>query len=40
MIAAIAIANDLPLFTWNPSDFEAIDDLYLRAIPRPDSLRD
>jgi predicted nucleic acid-binding protein len=38
MIAAIAIANDLPLFTCNPSDFDAIDDLDLRAIPHPDSL--
>lgn len=39
MIAAIAIANDLPLFTCNPSDFDAIDDLDLRVIPHPDSLR-
>jgi predicted nucleic acid-binding protein len=40
MIAATAIANDLPLFTCNPSDFENIDDLDLRRIPHPDSLRD
>jgi len=40
MIAATAIANDLPLFTCNPSDFESIDDLDLRRIPHPDSLRD
>ena len=38
MIAAIAIANDLPLFTCNPADFDAIDDLDLRAIPHPDNL--
>jgi len=38
MIAAIAIANDLPLFTCNPSDFDAIDGLDLRAIPHPDNL--
>jgi len=40
MIAATAIANDLPLFTCNPSDFENIDDLDLRRIPHPDSSRD
>ncbi len=40
MIAAIAIANDLPLFTCNPSDFDAIDELDLRPIPHPDSLQD
>jgi len=38
MIAAIAIANDLPLFTCNPADFDAIDDLDLRAIAHPDNL--
>jgi predicted nucleic acid-binding protein len=37
MIAATAIANDLPLFTCNPSDFENIDYLDLRSIPHPDS---
>ena len=37
MIAATAIANDLPLFTCNPSDFEGIDELDLRPIPHPDS---
>ena len=37
MIAATAIANDLPLFTCNPSDFENIDDLDLRSVPHPDS---
>ena len=40
MIAAIAIANDLPLFTCNPSDFDAIDGLDLRRIPHPDGLSD
>jgi predicted nucleic acid-binding protein len=40
MIAATAIANDLPLFTCNPSDFENIDELDLRPIPHPDQLRD
>jgi len=40
MIAATAIANDLPLFTCNPSDFENIDDLDLRPIPLPNGVRD
>jgi predicted nucleic acid-binding protein len=35
MIAATPIANDLPLLTCNPSDFENIDDLDLRPIPHP-----
>ena len=36
MIAAIAVARALPLFTCNPSDFSRIDDLDLRAIDHPD----
>lgn len=36
MIAAIALANDLPLFTCNPDDFAHIDDLDLRSVPHPD----
>ena len=36
MIAAIAIANGLPLYTVNPSDFEGIADLDLHGIPHPD----
>jgi predicted nucleic acid-binding protein len=35
MIAATAIANDLPLYTVNPDDFSGIDDLDLRPIPHP-----
>lgn len=35
MIAAIAIANRLPLYTVNPSDFEGIGDLDLRRITHP-----
>jgi tRNA(fMet)-specific endonuclease VapC len=35
MIAAIAIANGLPLYTANPSDFAGIDGLVVRAIPAP-----
>ncbi|MEO7837288.1 MAG: type II toxin-antitoxin system VapC family toxin [Acidimicrobiales bacterium] len=36
MIAAIAISNDLPLYTCNPADFEHIDGLDLRPVPHPD----
>jgi predicted nucleic acid-binding protein len=36
MIAATAIANDLPLYSVNASDFSGIDDLDLRPIPHPD----
>lgn len=35
MIAAIAISNDLPLYTCNPADFEYIDELDLRPVPHP-----
>ena len=38
MIAAIAIANELPLYTVNPFDFVGIDGLDLRAVPHPDHL--
>jgi tRNA(fMet)-specific endonuclease VapC len=37
MIAAVAISNDLPLFTCNPADFEHIERLDLRAVPHPGS---
>lgn len=37
MIAATAIANDLPLYTCNPGDFEGIDDLRLVALDVPPS---
>jgi len=36
MIAAIAIANGLPLYTCNPDDFAGIDGLELVAVPHPD----
>jgi hypothetical protein len=38
MIAAIAVANDLPLFTCNPDDFAGIDGLDIVAIPHPDAV--
>ena len=37
MIAAIAIANDLPLYTCNPNDFVGIDGLDVVAVAHPDS---
>ena len=39
MIAAIAIANDLPLYTCNPHDFTGIDGLAVVAVAHPDSER-
>ena len=36
LIAATAIANSLPLYTCNPSDFAGIDELEVRAVPHPD----
>jgi len=35
MIAAIALANEMPLFTCNPADFAGIEGLTVVAIPRP-----
>jgi tRNA(fMet)-specific endonuclease VapC len=35
MIAAIAISNDLPLYTCNPADFEHIEELDVRPVPHP-----
>lgn len=32
MIAAVAVSNDLPLYTCNPVDFEAIDGLAVVAV--------
>jgi predicted nucleic acid-binding protein len=36
MIAAVALANDLPLFTCNPADFAAIDGLTVVPVEHPD----
>jgi len=36
MIAAIAIANDLPLYTCNPDDFSGIDGLDVVAVAHPE----
>jgi tRNA(fMet)-specific endonuclease VapC len=37
MIAAIAIANDLPLYTCNAADFTGITGLRVVAVPHPDA---
>ena len=36
LIAATAVANAIPLYTCNPSDFAGIDDLDVVAVPHPD----
>jgi len=36
MIAATAVAADLPVHTCNPSDFAGIDGLEVVAVPHPD----
>jgi len=36
MIAAVAIANGLPLYTANPDDFTVIDQLDVVDVPHPD----
>ncbi len=36
MIAATAIANNLPLYTCNQRDFDGIDGLRVEGIPHPD----
>jgi len=35
MIAATAVANDLPVYTCNPADFTGIDDLEVISVPPP-----
>jgi tRNA(fMet)-specific endonuclease VapC len=37
MIAAVALANDLALYTCNPGDFARIDGLTVVAVPHPDA---
>lgn len=37
MIAATALANDLPVYTCNPADFTGIDELQVVAVPVPES---
>lgn len=40
MIAATAIASDLPIYTCDPGDFAGVDDLTVVAVPHPDRLGD
>jgi tRNA(fMet)-specific endonuclease VapC len=37
MIAATAVARDLPVYTCNPDDFSGIDGLQVIAVPVPDA---
>jgi predicted nucleic acid-binding protein len=37
MIAAIAVSQELPLYTCNPGDFEGIEGLTVVPIPHPDA---
>lgn len=37
LIASVAVANDLPLYTCNPSDFTGMSGLTLVAVPHPDA---
>lgn len=39
MIAAVALANDLALFTCNPDDFVAVEGLRIVPVAHPDSAR-
>ncbi len=36
LIAATALANDLPIYTCNPKDFAGIDDVTVVAVPHPE----
>jgi len=35
MIAAVAVANELPVYTCNPKDFEGIDGLRVEGVRHP-----
>ena len=37
LIASIAVANDLPLYTCNPDDFTGMTELTLVVVPHPES---
>ena len=37
LIAAVALANDLPVYTVNPTDFHGIAGLTVHAVPHPDA---
>jgi tRNA(fMet)-specific endonuclease VapC len=40
MIAAIAVANELPVYTCNPRDFVGIEGLRVQAVSHPDHVED
>ncbi len=40
MIATIALANDLPVYTRNPREFVGIEGLRVHAVPHPDRVED
>jgi len=37
LIAAVAVAHGLPLYTCNPSDFAGMSELTLVVVPHPDA---
>lgn len=37
LIAATALAENVPIYTCNPADFEGIEGLEVRSVPHPDS---
>ena len=37
LIAASALAENVPIYTCNPEDFDGIEGLDVRAVPNPDS---
>jgi predicted nucleic acid-binding protein len=37
LIAAAALAENVPIFTCNPDDFEGIEGLEVRSVPHPDA---
>lgn len=39
LIAAVAVANELPIYTCNPTDFEGIDGLQVARVAHPDGAR-
>jgi len=38
LIAAVAVSQQLPVYTCNPDDFSGIDELEVHAVPHPDRL--
>ena len=38
LIASVALANDLPLYTCNPRDFIGLDEVRVVGVPHPDAV--